>query len=33
VDDDNFGEGIQDVTADASEGERELLYVQRGGKI
>jgi hypothetical protein len=32
VDDDDFGEGIQDVTADASEGEGELLYVQRGGE-
>jgi hypothetical protein len=31
-DDDDFGEGIQDVTADASLEERELLYVQRGGE-
>jgi hypothetical protein len=31
-DDDDFGEGIQDVTANASHEERELLYVQRGGE-
>jgi hypothetical protein len=31
-DDDDFSEGIQDVIANASHEERELLYVQRGGK-
>jgi hypothetical protein len=30
TDDDDFGEGIQDVTADASRREKELLYVQKG---
>ncbi len=30
ADDDNFGEGIQDTTADVSGKERELLYIRRG---
>ncbi len=30
ADDDDFGEGIQDTTADVSGKERELLYIRKG---
>ncbi len=30
VDDDDFGYGIEDIMADVSGGDRELLYIRKG---